>query len=155
MHENCFLHVEIKELLNLLSGSCDLNAKVILKATLDILFDFYSHIAKHKSFPLRNAMRTFIGSILQLFRKRKKSQLVKNVIFKYYVGTDIIVSLLSQHKHQSSSRVWAVRSLFTNARCSFLCVLVCIRNPVQSLQKSDKRLSLTLVGLGSVFSHTK
>lgn len=73
MHENCFLHLEIKEHLNLLTGFCDLDVKVILKATLDILFDFYSHIAKHKPFSHRNAMRILIGSTLQLFRKRKKS----------------------------------------------------------------------------------
>lgn len=45
MHGSCFLHIEIKEHLNLLIGSCDLNIKVILKATLHILFDFYSRIA--------------------------------------------------------------------------------------------------------------
>lgn len=77
MQENCLIQLEIKELLSLCTSFCDFNIKVTLGATLDdILFDFYSHIAKHKPFSHRNIIRIFIGSTLQLFRMKQEDYLV-------------------------------------------------------------------------------
>lgn len=96
MQEDCLVQLEIKEPLRLLAGFCDLSINVTLAATLDdILFDFYSHIAEYKPFSHRTTMRIFIGSTLQLLGMKQKNHLVENVIFNYYVCTDIIVSLLS------------------------------------------------------------
>lgn len=80
-----------------------------LKTILDdILFDFYSHIAKYKPFSHRNTMKIFIGFTLQHLGMKQKNHLVKNEIFNSFVCTDIIVRLLSQHKPGNSSRMWAV-----------------------------------------------
>lgn len=50
---------------------------------------FYSHIAKYKPFSHKNT-RIFIGSTLQFLGMKQKNHLVKNVIFNYYVCTDIM-----------------------------------------------------------------